>query len=203
MHTRPRLCVCCDTHRHTQLEGETQRYRASALKLLKAGHKDRAKLMLQMKKYAEKQVAATDGQLMRLQEMVSTVEWESTQLEVFNGLKAGNAALKLIQDELSVEDAELILEETAEAQAQVDEINEMLGGKLSEDDDEDILAELEEIEKLEADTLGLSMPEAPKDAVAAATGVAGGAGAAAAAAPAAAEAEAEAEAAPERVAVAV
>lgn len=78
---------------------------------------------------------------------------------------------------MSVEAVETLMEETAEAQDManvrmiwdyvpfndcfVQEISRLIGGTLTEEDDEAILEELAEIERLEADELALNLPTAP------------------------------------------
>ena len=44
--------------------------------------------------------------------MIENVEWEYSNLEVMKALKAGNAALNKMHDQMSVEDVEALLEET-------------------------------------------------------------------------------------------
>ncbi len=66
------------------------------------------------------QLDKTDGQLLNLLELVESVEFESKQLEVFEGLKAGNAVLKKIHESMSADDVAKLMDDTAEAQAAVD-----------------------------------------------------------------------------------
>lgn len=49
-----------------------------------------------MKKYKLNQMEKANGQLLTVLEMVDTVEWETQQLQVFEGLKAGNSVLDAI-----------------------------------------------------------------------------------------------------------
>lgn len=47
-------------------------------------------------RFKEQELDKIDAQLLRLHEMVDTIEWESEQLRVMEGLRAGNEALKSI-----------------------------------------------------------------------------------------------------------
>jgi charged multivesicular body protein 6 len=49
-----------------------------------------------MKKFKEQQIQQADGHLLKVLEMLDTVEWETQQLKVFEGLKAGNSVLDII-----------------------------------------------------------------------------------------------------------
>jgi hypothetical protein len=82
---------------------------------------DRAVLILKMKKLREGKIAEIDAQLLTLEEMVQTIEWETQSLQVsaaharprrlaptrcsqvFDALKVGNKALKDIHSIMSVE----------------------------------------------------------------------------------------------------
>lgn len=79
-----------------KLEKERETLHHKALELLQAGKRDRAKLTLRLKKHKEVQLEKADGKLLKVMEMVDSVEWETQQLQVFEGLKAGNAILNEI-----------------------------------------------------------------------------------------------------------
>lgn len=66
-------------------------------------------------------------------------------MEVFKGLKTGASVLSEIQAEMSLEDVEKLMDETAEGIAYQNEISNMLAGKITEEDEEDILGELDAI----------------------------------------------------------
>lgn len=112
---------------------------------LKAGNRDMALLALKKKKYQEQLMEKTSGQLFNIEQLTSNIEFVQVELEVFNGLKQGNQVLGEIQKEMSLEDVEMLMSETAEAVSYQNQISEMLAGRISEEDEEDILAELEGI----------------------------------------------------------
>lgn len=140
-------------------EIDVEKYKNQTIQLLKAGKRDRALMVLKIKKMKEVQLDKTDAQLINLLQMVESVEFESQQLQVFEGLKAGNSMLKMIHEEMSVEDVQQLMEETAEAQAMADELSSIIsGGAWKEEDNDDILAELEAIEAMELEILDVSLP---------------------------------------------
>ncbi|KUF92662.1 hypothetical protein AM588_10003751 [Phytophthora nicotianae] len=81
------------------------------------------------------------------------------------GKRAGNSILNSIHKEMTVESVEELMLETEEAQATANEISRIIGGSLTVEDEDAVLSELAEIEKLEADALAVTMPEAPTTAL--------------------------------------
>lgn len=122
---------------------------------------ERAKLALKVKKFKEQQIKQADEHLLTVLEMLDTVEWETQQLKVFEGLKAGNSILNAIHKEMTVEAVENLMLETEEAQETANEISRLIGGSLTLEDEDAVLLELAEIERLEAASLELALPEAP------------------------------------------
>ncbi|GLE00794.1 hypothetical protein PINS_up009582 [Pythium insidiosum] len=144
-----------------RLDVEAQQLQDSAKQLLQAEKRDRAKLALKVKKFKEQQIKQADGHLLTVLEMLDTVEWESQQLKVFEGLKAGNSVLDAIHKEMSVEAVQNLMLETEEAQETEREISRLIGGNLTVEDEDAVLAELAEIERMEAEALAAALPEAP------------------------------------------
>lgn len=90
-----------------------------------------------------------------------------------DGLKTGNAALKKVHEVLNIDEIEQILEETKEGVDKQHEIDAILSGTLTEEDEMAVEAELEEMlgigeklpdvpEELEDDNVELELPEVPK-----------------------------------------
>lgn len=130
-----------------RVENLLEKDRLLARKLLQDGKKERAKLILRKKKFQEQLLEKTDGQLENLQRLVHDLEFAQIELQVLDGLKAGNEALKKVHDVINVEEVERILEETREGVEKQREIDELLSGALSADDEESVEAELAEIIK--------------------------------------------------------
>lgn len=74
----------------------------------------RAKLLLRKKRFQEQLLQKTDGQLENLERLTQDIEFAQVELEVVNGLKTGNDALKKINEALNISDIEKILDETRE-----------------------------------------------------------------------------------------
>ncbi|CAG9816999.1 unnamed protein product [Phaedon cochleariae] len=128
--------------------------RELAKKLLNSGQKDRAKLLLRKKRYQEQLLVKTDCQLDNLEKLTHDIEFAIVELQVVEGLKVGNDALKKVNDALDIADIESILEETREGVEKQNEINDLLTGQLTEEDEEAVEAELAAI-------ISEEMPEVP------------------------------------------
>lgn len=121
--------------------------RELAKKLLTKGQKDRALLLLKKKRYQEQLLVKTDGQLENLEKLTHDIEFTQIELQVVEGLKQGNEALKKVNDALNIEDIERILDETREAKEKQDEISTLLSGGLTAEDEDAVENELAEILK--------------------------------------------------------
>lgn len=141
--------------------------RQMAKKLLSEGKKDRAKLLLRKKKYQESLLTRTDGQLDNLQTLVNDLEFAQVEQQVVNGLKTGNEALKKANEMLSITEIEQIMDDTAEAIEKQKEIDLLISGQLSAEDEDDVLAELDELVAAEANEAevekDITLPEVPTE----------------------------------------
>ncbi|XP_043085020.1 charged multivesicular body protein 6-A [Puntigrus tetrazona] len=138
-----------------QLEKE----RRLAKQLLKDGKKERALLLLKKKRYQDQLLDKTDIQIANLERMVQDIEFAQIEIKVVEGLKAGNECLKQMHEVMSVEEVERILEETQEAIEYQKQIDELLAGSLTAEDEDAVLAELEAIAQEE----DVALPELPTD----------------------------------------
>lgn len=139
---------------------QIEKDRNVAKQLLHDGKKEKAKLMLRKKKFQESLLEKTDGQLDNLDRMVHDLEFAQVESQVIQGLKVGNESLKKLHQLLSLEDVEKIMEETKEGIEYQQEIDDLLSGGLSAQDEDDVLAELDAIVK---DTVTDKLPEVPDD----------------------------------------
>ena len=137
----------------------TDRETAIARECLFRGQKSKALLALRRKKYQESLLAKTDLQLEQLQKLTSDVEFATVQKDVLFGLQQGTLVLNQIHAEMGgIDNVEKLLGESAEARAYEREISEMLGGKMSNVDEDEVEDELEAMEK---EVNGVEAPEVP------------------------------------------
>ncbi|KAF2878739.1 hypothetical protein ILUMI_27433 [Ignelater luminosus] len=132
--------------------------RELAKTLLNDGKKERAKLLLRKKRYQEQLLQKTDGQLENLERMAHDLEFAQIEIQVIDGLKHGNEALKKVNEVLNLEDIERILEETREGVEKQREIDALLSGALTEEDEEAVEAELQGI-------IEEALPQVPNEPV--------------------------------------
>lgn len=136
-----------------------EKERQLAKQLLQEGKKNKAKLLLRKKRYQEQTLERTDNQLENLEKMVQDVEFAQIQIQVADGLKQGNEALKKMHEIMSIEDVERIMDETREGIEYQREIDELLSGSLTQEDEDAVLQELEDMTKSVTENL----PEVPTE----------------------------------------
>ncbi|KAK5660772.1 hypothetical protein OQA88_12139 [Cercophora sp. LCS_1] len=137
-----------------------------AKQMLAAGDKKRALLALRRKKYQESLLAKTDTQLEQLEKLTASVEFALIQKDVVFGLQQGTKVLTEIHKEMGgIEHVEKLMGETADAIAyqkvrfllevftgkkganEEQEVSEMLGGRMSNQDEEEVEDELAALER--------------------------------------------------------
>lgn len=133
-----------------RLDAECDKLQAQALAMVKEGRKDRALLLLKVKKLKQDQATKADSQLLSVLQLMDTIDWESQQLKVFDALKEGNAALNKLHEEMPLDKVEDLLADTAESIAMEQEISKALGGSWTDANEEDLLDELASIEQEQA-----------------------------------------------------
>jgi charged multivesicular body protein 6 len=131
-----------------------------AREMLAKGDKKRALLALRHKKYQESQLAKTDAQLEQLEQLVRSVEFAQIQKDIVFGLQQGTRVLKEIHAEMGgIERVELLMGESAEAVAYQQEVSDMLGGRITNQDEDEVE---EELAALEAAVRGpTKLPDVP------------------------------------------
>ena len=170
------FCVvhCLYTGRFVKkCEKEDASFVERARTLIKQKKKQKAMMVLKLRKYRAAQAAKADAQLLNLQQMIVDIQYQELQADVVSGLEQGNKVLQELTAACSLERVELLMEESQEAADAVNAVGDLLAGGLSADDEESALAELEAMEQEEADTLAAALPAAPtNDGVAAAAAMA-------------------------------
>ena len=136
----------------------TDRETEIARECLARGDKPKALLALRRKKFQQSLLAKTDAQLQTLEELTSSVEFAQVQKDVMFGLQQGTKVLKQINAEMGgIENVEKLMGENEEARAYQREISEMLGGQMSNQDEDEVE---DELEALEGEILGSKAEEA-------------------------------------------
>ncbi|KAM0180382.1 hypothetical protein ACHAPC_007699 [Botrytis cinerea] len=137
----------------------TDRETAIAKEMLAKGDKKRALLALRRKKYQESLLAKTDAQLEQLEKLTSRVEFALVQKDVVYGLQQGTNVLNQIHKEMGgLDHVEKLMGETADAIAYQQEVSDMLGGMMSNQDEDEVE---DELAALEAEVTGVPLPEVP------------------------------------------
>lgn len=91
----------------------------------------------------------TDQQLENLERLASDIEFAQIEVQVVDGLRAGNDALQQINNMLDIDEIERILDETKEGADKQAEINSLLSSVVTEEDEEDIMNELDALVEAE------------------------------------------------------
>lgn len=112
-----------------------------------------------------------DSQLEAIEKMTSDLEFAVVEVDVLNTLKVGNEALKKVNEIMDIDEIERILDETKEGVEKQQEIDSLIAGTLTEEDEEGVLEELDKlieeekrdhIEFIDED-VGVQLPEVPQD----------------------------------------
>lgn len=154
----------------------TDREKDIAKQMLAKGDKAKALLALRRKKYQESLLAKTDAQLEQLEKLTSSVEFALVQKDVVFGLQQGTSVLQEIHKEMGgIDHVEKLMGDTADAiayqQVSVEcpvlglllrfkqEVSDMLGGRISNHDEDEVE---DELDALEREVTGVvPLPEAP------------------------------------------
>ncbi|KAI1388864.1 charged multivesicular body protein 6 [Hypoxylon trugodes] len=125
----------------------TDKETAVARQMLAAGDKKRALLALRRKKYQESLLEKTDAQLAQLEQLTRSVEFALIQKDVIFGLQQGTRVLRDIHAEMGgIEHVEKLMGETADAIAYQKEVSDMLGGRITNQDEDEVEDELAALE---------------------------------------------------------
>ena len=123
--------------------------------------KDKAMLALRKQKYLEKNLETGRGELLNLENLVLNIENAQMQNNVYEAMKQGNDFLKNMNQQLTIDDVEKLMEETAEAIEYQQQVGEILAQQGIREDDSDLLKQLEQLDELEA--LDVDIPSVPRN----------------------------------------
>jgi len=120
---------------------------------------------LKKKKQLEGQLQSIQGKKLNLETQIMALEDAYLNRETLSAMQTTSQAMKSAIRETDVEKADELMEEITEAMDQVQEMNEAMAQPLGAVMDEDELeAELAELEEMEADELLTAMPATNKSA---------------------------------------
>jgi len=152
-----------------KIDGQT----VEAKKFLAQKNKRAALMCLKRKKTYEVQMDKIAGARMTIEQQVMTLEGANVSLEAMNAMKMGAASMRSIHNDINIDNVDETMDEIREQMDIANEINDAisqpLGGEVFDDDD--LLAQLDELEQenLDETLLGLdgtktpsvSLPSAP------------------------------------------
>ncbi|KFZ66044.1 Charged multivesicular body protein 6, partial [Podiceps cristatus] len=118
----------------------------------------KAMLLLKKKRYQEQLLDKTENQISNLERMVQDIEFTQIEMKVIEGLKIGNECLNKMHQVMSIEEVERIMGETQDAVEYQRQIDEILAGSLTEEDEDAILEELNAITQEQ-----MELPEVPSE----------------------------------------
>lgn len=128
-------------------------------------------MLLRKKKYQEKLLQNADNQLEAIEKMTADLEDAVVQMDVLERLKTGNDALKKIHATMDIDQIEAILDETREGVEKQREIDELISGALTQEDEDDVLDEFNKLIQEETrdriefidDDAPVQLPDVPQD----------------------------------------
>lgn len=98
-----------------KLENDSKKLEAQVKELIALKLKNRALLVLKLKRFKEKELDKIESKLMTIQTQINDVEWASINVSILNAIEAGTKELNRIHEERSVEDVQLLIDESNEA----------------------------------------------------------------------------------------
>ena len=111
-------------HRLTQV---MQEERERAKQLLRQGDRLRASGLVKRRRGQAALLQSVESHLLNVERLCSSLEFATVRNSVFSALQGGQAALQRLNEEVSVEDVERLMDDTAEAVEQQRRVAEMLG----------------------------------------------------------------------------
>lgn len=147
------------------VETRVKALKEEALEQKAKGNKQKAVFALKMKKLIEGKNDKLDGVLITLEQTLQNLQEAIMNKQVHDVLKQGNAAIKELQQTVTIEDFQKIADDLNEQQQINDELAQLLGvDVINEEMFEDELNELEaEADKKEANKVAKGLADAPTD----------------------------------------
>lgn len=129
--------------------------------LVKENNLEKAKLALRKKKRQQSLLSTLERQSSTLEELIDTIEFKLIEKDVFYGIQEGAKVLKEINNEMSLEKVEKIMDESAEAVSYQNELSERLSGLLTNQEESEVDEELRQLEIEMGIVKPIELPNAP------------------------------------------
>lgn len=142
-----------------RINGIIERQTNSARDALKQGDKDKAKFYLKSKKHQQSIISRTYDQLENLENLLGTIEFKLIEKDVLYGLNEGNKVLTKLNNEMSTEKIDKILDALEDEKLRVDEVSDLLGaGNLNNREELEVDEEFEKLNR-EINGVEVQFPE--------------------------------------------
>jgi len=145
---------------HKRLETAILHTKEAIKECLRNKQKPKAVLALRKQKFLEKNLDTSHGQLLQLEQMLSNIEQAKVQKTVFEALRQGTDFLQKVNQQLSLDDVEKLMEDTKEAYEYQQQVSDALTKEGVVVEEGDLLEQLDQLDAEEA--LGVDLPEVPK-----------------------------------------
>lgn len=126
-----------------QIEKDEIKTKELARKLLAEKKKEKALKLLKRKKAIEKRYNHCETNIENIQGLIDQIKETQQQQDILKALDGGNVAMKELHKIVSVDDAERIMDEAEEQQAQVSEIDKLISTTITDADEVELEAELD------------------------------------------------------------
>ena len=143
-----------------KLENNISALKDAVKECIKSKQRDKAMLALRKQKFLEKNLETGRGELLNLENLIINIENAQIQKNVYESLKQGNDFLKQMNQQITLDDVDKLMEETAEAIEYQQQIGEALAQQGIKEDDTDLLKQLDELD--EAEAIDVEIPSVPQ-----------------------------------------
>ena len=98
-----------------KLGNDSDKLELQAKELIALKLKNRALLVLKLKRFKQKELDGIEAKLATVQTQIRDVEWASINVAILNAIDAGTKELNRIHEERSLEDVQQLMDDTNEA----------------------------------------------------------------------------------------
>ena len=98
-----------------KLETDSKKLEFQARELIALRLKNRALLVLKLRKFKQKELDGIDSKLLSIQSQIRDVEWASINVSILKAIESGTQELNRIHEQRSLEDVQALMDDTNEA----------------------------------------------------------------------------------------